>query len=131
MSAISQDVTDSPAAAGIGSRQWGRAYYRLSAREVLPVQTALSTGVTPQLAVTAPVTAAPFLLGLPSAGPANGGAEGATDLQRLVATAREAVGLAGIAEPRRPLEPTCDLDSCVTPRDCAGFSTRRVETPSR
>lgn len=67
----SQDVIDSPAAAGIGSRQWGRAYYRLSAREVPPVQTALPTGVAPQLAVTAPVTAAPFLLGLPSAGPSS------------------------------------------------------------
>ncbi|MGW1620876.1 FtsK/SpoIIIE domain-containing protein [Streptomyces sp. NPDC002172] len=98
----SQDVIDSPAAAGIGSRQWGRAFYRLSAREVLPVQTALSTGVTSLLPTTAPVTAVPFLLGLPAVGPADQGGEGATDLQRLVAAAREAAGLAGMAEPRRP-----------------------------
>ncbi|MEV4443315.1 FtsK/SpoIIIE domain-containing protein [Streptomyces sp. NPDC049577] len=98
----SQDVIDSPAAAGIGTRQWGRAYYRLGAREVLPVQTALSTGVTPRAAVTAPVTAVPFRLGLPVADPSAGGTDGETDLRRLVAAAREAAGLAGFAPPRRP-----------------------------
>ena len=45
--ADSQDVIDDAAAAAIGSRQWGRGFYRVSATEVLPVQTALSTGVTP------------------------------------------------------------------------------------
>ncbi|WP_405583884.1 FtsK/SpoIIIE domain-containing protein [Streptomyces sp. NBC_01190] len=65
----SQDVIDDPAAAAIGSRQWGRAFYRLSAREVLPVQTALATGVTPETAGTVPATAVPFLLGLPATGP--------------------------------------------------------------
>jgi S-DNA-T family DNA segregation ATPase FtsK/SpoIIIE len=101
----SQDVIDSPAAAAIGSRQWGRAYYRLSAREVLPVQTALSTGVTPQAAVTVPVTTVPFLLGLPAAGSGDTdpeGADGATDLQRLVGASQEAAALAGFAAPRRP-----------------------------
>ncbi|MEV4741010.1 FtsK/SpoIIIE domain-containing protein [Streptomyces sp. NPDC049555] len=99
----SQDVIDSPAAAGIGTRQWGRAYYRLGAREVLPVQTALSTGVTPQAAVTAPVTVTPFRLGPPpAAGPATGCGEGENDLRRLVAAARKAAALAGFAEPRRP-----------------------------
>ncbi|MFD0632106.1 FtsK/SpoIIIE domain-containing protein [Catenulispora yoronensis] len=43
----SQDVIDSPAAAGIGARQWGRGFHRVGAGEVRPVQTALSTGVTP------------------------------------------------------------------------------------
>ncbi|MFC0596865.1 FtsK/SpoIIIE domain-containing protein [Streptomyces palmae] len=98
----SQDVIDDSAAAGIGSRQWGRAFYRLSAREVLPVQTALSTGVTPETAVTAPVTAAPFLLGAPSLGPEGTDAEGETDLRRLVAAAQQASELACFDAPRRP-----------------------------
>jgi S-DNA-T family DNA segregation ATPase FtsK/SpoIIIE len=103
--ADSQDVIDDAAAAAIGSRQWGRAFYRLSAREVLPVQTALSTGVTPEAAVTAPVTAVPFLLGapVPAAGvPGETDPDAATDLRRLVAAARQAADLAGFAEPRRP-----------------------------
>jgi S-DNA-T family DNA segregation ATPase FtsK/SpoIIIE len=98
----SQDVIDNPAAAGIGTRQWGRAYYRLSAREVLPVQTALSTGVTPQAEVSAPVTVAPFLLGPGGGEPAAADEEGESDLRRLVAAAREAARLAGFAPPRRP-----------------------------
>ncbi|MCL2554849.1 MAG: FtsK/SpoIIIE domain-containing protein, partial [Actinomycetia bacterium] len=98
----SQDVIDNPAAAAIGSRQWGRAFYRLSAREVVPVQTALSTGVTPQTAVTAPATAFPYLLGLPAPEPGADGSGDRTDLQRLVAAAGEAAELAGFAEPRRP-----------------------------
>ena len=98
----SQDVIDNPAAAAIGSRQWGRAFYRLSAREVVPVQTALSTGVTPETAVTAPATALPFLLGLPAPEPGAAGSGGETDLQRLVAAAGQAAALAGFAEPRRP-----------------------------
>ncbi len=98
----SQDVIDSPLAADIGSRQWGRAYYRLSAREVMPVQTALSTGVTPDTAVTEPVTAVPFTLGGPAAEAVATAPGAATDLQRLVAAAEEAVGLAGFGAPRRP-----------------------------
>ncbi|MFF4749083.1 FtsK/SpoIIIE domain-containing protein [Streptomyces sp. NPDC002514] len=98
----SLDVIDDPAAAGIGTRQWGRAYYRLSAREVLPVQTALSTGVTPHAEVTAPVTVAPFRLGTGAGEPAAAGGDGESDLRRLVAAAREAAGLAGFAPPRRP-----------------------------
>ncbi|MFC9201322.1 FtsK/SpoIIIE domain-containing protein [[Kitasatospora] papulosa] len=100
--ADSQDVIDDPAAAGIGARQWGRAYYRLSAREVLPVQTALSTGITQEAAVTAPVTAIPFRLGLPTADADASEADGETDLRRLVAAARQAAELAGFAPPRRP-----------------------------
>ncbi|MER6305411.1 FtsK/SpoIIIE domain-containing protein [Streptomyces sp. NPDC001657] len=98
----SQDVIDRPDAAGIGTRQWGRAYYRLSAREVLPVQTALSTGVTPRAAVTAPVTAEPLVLGVPDGGPAAVAEDGPTDLRRLVTAAREAAARAGFATPRRP-----------------------------
>lgn len=98
----SRDVIDSPAAAGIGSKQWGRAYYRLSAKEVLPVQTALSTGVTPEATVTDPVTATPFLLGLPEADPAPAQSEGDTDLRRLVTVAQKAATAAGFTPPRRP-----------------------------
>ncbi len=98
----SQDVIDSPAAAGIGSRQWGRAYYRLSAREVMPVQTALSTGVTPDAAVTTAVTVAPFVLAGPAPQAPVAAAETATDLQRLVEAAGRAAGQAGFAAPRRP-----------------------------
>ncbi|MEY9855823.1 S-DNA-T family DNA segregation ATPase FtsK/SpoIIIE [Catenulispora sp. GAS73] len=98
----SDDVIDNPAAAGIGSRQWGRGYYRLSAREVLPVQTALSTGITPAAAVTAPVILAPFRLGVAVHESMTTDEDAPTDLQRLVAAAREAAALAGFAEPRRP-----------------------------
>ncbi|HEX6500118.1 MAG TPA: FtsK/SpoIIIE domain-containing protein [Micromonosporaceae bacterium] len=107
------DVVDSPAAAGIGSRQWGRAYYRLSAREVLPIQTALSTAVTPHAAATAPVTLAPFRLLPPPAPDAGADTDGETDLRRLVTAAVQACRLAGIAPPRRPwpepLPATVDL----------------------
>ncbi|MBS2964610.1 FHA domain-containing protein [Actinocrinis puniceicyclus] len=122
--ADSQDVIDSPAAASIGSRQWGRGFYRVSASEVLPVQTALSTGVTPSAAAAGAVSLLPFRLtsgeraGL--APPASGSgpparAAGApvaagsaatedlpSDLTRLVEAARKAGAAAGIVPPRRP-----------------------------
>ncbi|WP_155370284.1 FtsK/SpoIIIE domain-containing protein [Catellatospora vulcania] len=96
----SQDVIDSPAAAGIGSRQWGRAYYRLSLREVLPVQTALSTGVSPRAGAAAAVSLTPFLLGGGVAAGESG--DGATDLQRIVEAATDACAVAQIGAPRRP-----------------------------
>ena len=115
----SLDVIDSPAAAGIGSRQWGRGYYRVSANEVLPVQTALSTGVTPAEAATTGVTLLPFRLtsgeraGLSSAESAAASAassvsasvedeDAPTDLARLVEAARQASETAGFGAPRRP-----------------------------
>jgi S-DNA-T family DNA segregation ATPase FtsK/SpoIIIE len=106
--ADSQDVIDSPAAAGIGSRQWGRGFYRLSATEVLPVQTALSTGVTAAAATGGGARVLPFRLtpgGRPAAeaGAAEDAApDGPTDLTRLVEAAWYAAGSAGIAQPRRP-----------------------------
>jgi S-DNA-T family DNA segregation ATPase FtsK/SpoIIIE len=118
----SDDVIDSPAAAGIGSRQWGRAYYRLSAREVLPVQTALSTGVTPQALAASAVSVTPFRL---AAEPTDDGGEAPandtpTDLQRLVAACQDAQTSAAIAPPRRPwpdplpaLVPLPDLSKAV------------------
>ena len=107
----SGDVIDNPAAAGIGSRQWGRAYYRLSAREVLPVQTALSTGVTPQSETLAAVTVAPFQLSGQADASADAAApDGPTDLHRLVEAAQQAREVGGIAEPRRPWpDPLPDL----------------------
>jgi S-DNA-T family DNA segregation ATPase FtsK/SpoIIIE len=98
----SMDVIDSPAAASIGGRQRGRAFYRVSAREVLPVQTALSTGVTAARESAAPLSLAPFVFGASSAagdGPAH---DGPTDLQRLVSAACEAVQAGGFSPPRRP-----------------------------
>jgi len=106
----SKDVIDSPAAASIGSRQWGRGFYRLSATEVLPVQTALSTGVTPPDAESSGVTLLPFrlasgeragLASTDSAG-AEAAADAPTDLTRLVEAARYASLMAGISQPRRP-----------------------------
>lgn len=96
------DVIDSPVAAAIGGRQRGRAYYRVSAREVLPVQTALSTGVTAGEDGAA-VVLAPFTLRRGPAPAAGGGeAGGPSDLRRLVRAAQDAAGLGGFAPPRRP-----------------------------
>ncbi|GHJ42714.1 cell division protein FtsK [Catellatospora sp. TT07R-123] len=97
----SLDVIDSPVAAGIGSRQWGRAYYRLSAREMLPVQTALSTGVTPADSAAAAVTVAPFAL-VAAVRTEAGDEGGEHDLLRIVGAARTACQTAAITAPRRP-----------------------------
>ncbi|AKH86456.1 hypothetical protein AA958_00195 [Streptomyces sp. CNQ-509] len=121
----SQDVIDDSASAAIGSRQWGRAYYRLSAREVLPVQTALSTGVTPRAAVTAPVTTVPFVLS-GAAPEASGDAEGPTDLQRLVTAAREAFDQQGFAPPRRPWPDV--LPAQILAADLAAVAERGLQT---
>jgi DNA segregation ATPase FtsK/SpoIIIE, S-DNA-T family len=98
----SQDVIDSPAAWSIGTRQWGRGFWRVSPNEVLPVQTALSTGVTPDSVARAPVTVHRFVLGAPvtERGAASDGRE--TDLRRIVAAANDAFAVAGFAPPRRP-----------------------------
>jgi len=104
----SQDVIDSPAAAGIGSRQWGRGYYRLGANEVLPVQTALSTAVTAQRAASGGVSLLPFRLtpgeraGYVEAVAPTADPDTPTDLTRLVEAARAAGVAAGIGRPRRP-----------------------------
>jgi S-DNA-T family DNA segregation ATPase FtsK/SpoIIIE len=97
----SMDVIDNPASAGIGGRQRGRAFYRVSAREVMPVQTALSTGVTATRQATAPVSLGPFTFARAAddGGPA---ADGPTDLQRLAGAACEAMALGGFGQPRRP-----------------------------
>ncbi|MEZ0109127.1 S-DNA-T family DNA segregation ATPase FtsK/SpoIIIE [Catenulispora sp. EB89] len=106
-SADSADVIDSPAAAGIGSRQWGRGFYRVSAGEVLPVQTALSTGVTPIDDAAGRLSLLPFrLTSGERAGavvaPPQAAAGQPTDLARLVEAAQRASYGAGFAQPRRP-----------------------------
>ena len=102
-SSDSTDVIDHPVAAHIGSRQLGRAYYRVSAKEVLPFQTALSTGVSEGDAA-APVTVAPFLFRPTSIAGLGAGAteEGETDLQLLVDAAQDAFASLGAPPPRRP-----------------------------
>ncbi|HTJ66862.1 MAG TPA: FtsK/SpoIIIE domain-containing protein [Actinospica sp.] len=126
----SQDVIDSAAAAGIGSRQWGRGFYRVSANEVLPVQTALSTGVTATAAVSGGVTLLPFRL---SAGDQtmlaadNDAVTGdtPTDLARLVEASRWAGAKAGIGAPRRPWpDPLPD----TMPLFELGFAVRGLQT---
>lgn len=127
----STDVIDNPAAAGIGSRQWGRAYYRLSASEVLPVQTALSTGVTPLAAATAPVTLTPFQLVCPVGVDQTEDTGGPTDLQRLVTAAQDARVAAQLAAPRRPwpdpLPPVIPLREL--PPAARGIQTDAVDLP--
>jgi len=128
----SQDVIDSPAAASIGSRQWGRGFYRVSASEVLPVQTALSTGVTPAAAAAGGVTLLPFQLtsgdraGLPapdSAPPAAGDVP--TDLTRLVDAAQKASAAAGLGRPRKPWP---DPLPPVIPLHAFGAAARGLQT---
>ncbi|MGD0240121.1 MAG: FtsK/SpoIIIE domain-containing protein [Streptosporangiaceae bacterium] len=98
----SLDVIDNPAAAAIGGRQRGRAFYRVSAREVVPVQTALSTGVTAERASGAAVTLAPFSFGASNTGRGDRGGEGPTDLYRLAEAAHGAAAAGGFGPPRRP-----------------------------
>jgi S-DNA-T family DNA segregation ATPase FtsK/SpoIIIE len=135
--ADSQDVIDSPAAASIGSRQWGRGFYRVSANEVLPVQTALSTGVTPAAAAAGGLTLVPFQLtsgeraGAAAAtaqGPTSGPATGEntpTDLTRLVEASRAASAAAGIRRPRRPWP---DPLPAAVPLDLLGTALRGLQT---
>jgi DNA segregation ATPase FtsK/SpoIIIE, S-DNA-T family len=99
--ADSIDVIDNPAAAAIGGRQRGRAFYRVSAREARPVQTALSTGVTTAREAAPPLRLRrlTFAPGSHDSGP---GDAGPTDLQRLVSAANEAMREGYFGPPRRP-----------------------------
>lgn len=143
--ADSLDVIDSPAAASIGSRQWGRGFYRVSANEVLPVQTALSTGVTAAAAASGGVSLLPFRLasgeraGLGPADPGSavrptGGAAGMnapdaeagpSDLTRLVEAARAASATAGFGRPRSPWP---DPLPAVVPLHRLGGAARALQT---
>ncbi len=87
----SGDVIDSPAAARIPRNQPGRAQVRLGPSELIPVQTALVSGVTAGPAAAA-VSTEPFVVtgdGLSRNG-AGEDASAPSDLQRLVAAANEA-----------------------------------------
>lgn len=125
----STDVIDSPAAAAIGGRQRGRAFYRVSARDVLPVQTALSTGRSAAVTAAAPVTVTPFQFGPSPSSAAPWPDDGPTDLERLVAAAREAAAQCGFGAPRRPwpdpLPAGLPLAALLSSsRTAAGFQSR-------
>jgi S-DNA-T family DNA segregation ATPase FtsK/SpoIIIE len=124
----SLDVIDSPVAAGIGGRQWGRAFYRVSAREVRPVQTALSTSVSVGAAAARPVSARPFGFQPHQAAPqdAGNGQTGPTDLQRLVKAASEAFTATGRAVPRQPWPDP--LPSVVWASDLQEVAARGLQT---
>ena len=125
----SSDVIDSPAAAKIPRNQPGRAQVRLGPSELIPVQTALVSGITAgpggrrrvHRAVRrrrrrrAPETAA-----RPSP-------RRASDLQRLVAAAGEA--FAGAHALRRPWLPP--LPGERRPRRAAGDGARRARSAAR
>lgn len=110
----SKDVIDVADAAHIGRNQPGRALARFGPGEVIPVQTALSTGVA--RGSHGPVEVRPFeLLG---AGGRDGAAErteGPTDLALLVDACIEAHRASGRPDPRRPwpdpLPEDLDLDA--------------------
>ena len=100
----SSDVIDSPAAAKIPRNQPGRAQVRLGPSELIPVQTALVSGITAGPAAAA-VSTEPFVV--TGDGARRNGSEAessaASDLQRLVAAAGEA--FAGAHALRRPWLP--------------------------
>ncbi|HET8980121.1 MAG TPA: FtsK/SpoIIIE domain-containing protein [Solirubrobacteraceae bacterium] len=100
----SADVIDSPAAARIPRSQPGRAQVRLGPSELIPVQTALVSGVTAGGRAAA-VTIESFAAGADAA-PADRGEDGAgsgSDLQQLAAAAEAAC--AGGPPLRRPWLP--------------------------
>ncbi len=98
----SNDVIDVPDAARIGRSQPGRALARFGPGEVVPLQSALSTGVS--RGGTGPVEVRPFRLGGSGAGPAAGveRTEGPSDLSRLVDACRAAHQASKRSDPRRP-----------------------------
>ena len=89
----SSDVIDSPAAAKIPRNQPGRAQVRLGPSELIPVQTALVSGITAGPAAAA-VSTEPFVVTGDGERRNGGEAESsaASDLQRLVSAAGEAFG---------------------------------------
>ncbi len=98
----SNDVIDGPDAARIGRAQPGRALARFGPGEVVPLQSALSTGVTRR--GSGPVEVRPFRLDGGGTGPAVGveRTEGPSDLTRLVDACRDAHTGSGRPDPRRP-----------------------------
>jgi S-DNA-T family DNA segregation ATPase FtsK/SpoIIIE len=124
----SVDVIDAPVAAEIGGRQWGRAFHRLSAREVRPVQTALSTAVSRHTA--AALTVRPFRFG-PGAGAAEPAApDGPTDLRRMVDAAGAAFASSGHRPPRRPWPPPLPAMVTDLPAVGCGMQTATAGLPA-
>jgi S-DNA-T family DNA segregation ATPase FtsK/SpoIIIE len=122
----SSDVIDSPAAAKIPRNQPGRAQVRLGPSELIPVQTALVTGITAG-ARAAAVAMEPFVLA--ADGDSENGSDpessAVSDLQRLVTAATDA--FAGADPLRRPWLPPLpgevSLDALLAlgpPRSLAG-----------
>lgn len=96
----SNDVIDVPDAARIGRSQPGRALARFGPGEVIPLQTALSTGVSRGGAGLVEVR--PFRLGAAPTGLGTERTEGPSDLARLVEACRGAHAASGRPDPRRP-----------------------------
>lgn len=124
----SSDVIGTGDAADISRSAPGRAYVRLGPSEIVPIQSALSTGERNEEAM-APVEVARFVYGpvpreaplaasAPEGGSARVGAdEPETDLGVLVSTITEAFEATGYPEPRRPwpepLPGELDLDALI------------------
>jgi len=120
----SNDVVGTPDAAGIGRGQAGRAYVRLGPGEVVPIQTALSTGIHGD-ASSARLDLAPFVFGPTPRPPAparpvaiaSDAPAAASDLTLMVDTIGKAFAESGLQVPRRPwpepLHAHIDIDVVV------------------
>jgi len=116
----STDVIGQPDAARIGRDQPGRAFVRLGPSEVVPIQTALVTGVSQHNGGR--VDVASFQFGRrprpPQPAMASGEAD-TSDLERIVMAARTAFEVAGMPVPRRPwpepLPADLSLDTVADP----------------
>ncbi len=97
----STDVIDKPDAARIGRDQPGRAFVRLGPSEVVPIQTALVTGVSSRERGRVDVAGFDFGRRPRVARPVHA-EDAASDLVGVVAAARAAFAASGLPEPRRP-----------------------------
>ncbi|MDQ3932399.1 MAG: FtsK/SpoIIIE domain-containing protein, partial [Actinomycetota bacterium] len=115
--ADSSDVIGLPGAAQISRSQPGRGYVRLGPGEVVPIQTALVTGVTREDAT--PVEVLPFRFGpQPPKAPqpaAEVTAETPSDLTRIVTAVRGAFDAASMRPPRQPWPPPLPTDLPLGP----------------
>jgi S-DNA-T family DNA segregation ATPase FtsK/SpoIIIE len=103
----SGDVIGTPDAAKISRSQPGRAYVRLGPGEIVPIQTALVTGLSAAEGIAA-VEAAEFGYGRSHQATSVAGPEASerSDLDRLVEVIEDAFEMQGSPRPRRPwLEP--------------------------
>lgn len=99
----STDVIGQPDAARIGRDQPGRAFVRLGPAEVVPIQTALVTGVSQHNGGRVDVAPFPFARRPHPSRPAIAPGEAtASDLERIVAAARAVFQESGMPAPRRP-----------------------------